>query len=651
MIQTQSAPFILILSIALLALSGVFTLAWGRKLPRHGDWIVGIFLLVLSGTLIFAGNGLIEEASRAHVWLRGWIWPVDREGALPAGVLQDPQGLVLAGLGVVFAALLLVGVRVLPGQPRPERTHSAIAFAATGCALSCLALTPWLALVGLSLVIFGGFLALGSRWDDEEESELAIRFGRERAFGIILSALGACALAGGHAPLIWSKTQHWIADGQTATLSETIGSVLLIAGLLIQLQPFPFLSWTVSRGRTSPWIRISLAQVFPAWATLGILLRLQTSLGDPLVFNVMGWILLASTLLAVVSGMLQTEWESALGAWFSAGAALAVAILCLASPEPALALMIGLGLGVTAFACAQSLLQFAESPINEETVAGGTVIWAKTAGFFGIAAAIGVAGFVSARGVTDWITQSWHDPAQAAAALSSVALVAMLGWKLGWMMSRRKVATMPHWTSLMVPSALILLSLGIAWTGEVLGGALPGGADRVAPSLMELLFGARPVAAEESATVFGAYLGALILALGAAYWASLQKLSPQNEGITRKIHQVIISGYGMERVTGRAVNAVTWAINCADRAMEKKVWGTWVPKGLTTLIGSTASAIIRVDTVVSVNGKKLVRQWIDSPAKFLQLIQNGDVQWYLLFGMGSGLVILAHYLFGAGMPH
>src|SRR5262249_12486350 len=162
------------------------------------------------------------------------------------------QGIVLAGLGVVFAALLLVGVRVLPSQPRPERTHSAIAFAAAGCALSWLALTPWLAFVGLSLVIFGGFLALGSRWDDEAESELAIRFGRERAFGIILSVLGACALAGGHAPLIWSKTQHWIADAQTATLSETIGSVLLIAGLLVQLQPFPFLSWTVTQGRTAP---------------------------------------------------------------------------------------------------------------------------------------------------------------------------------------------------------------------------------------------------------------------------------------------------------------------------------------------------------------------------------------------------------------
>jgi hypothetical protein len=649
MIQTQSAPFILVLSIALLALSGVITLAWGRKLPRNGDWLVGIFLAVLAGGLIFAGNGLVEEASRAHVWLRGWIWPVDREGAVPAGILQDPQGLVLAGLGVIFAALLLAGIRVLPTQPRPERTYSAIAFAAAGCALSWLALTPWLAIGGLSLVILAGFLSLGSRWDSEDESQLAIRFGRERAFGLILSVLGACALAGGRAPLIWSKTQHWITAAQGMTFTEIAGSLLLLAGLLVQLQPFPLLSWTVSPGRTSPWIRITMTQVFPAWATFGILIRLQMSLGDQTIFTVFGWMLLASTLLAVVSGMFQTEWEASLGAWFSSGATLAAAVLCLASPQAALALIVGLGLGVSAFTCSQSLLQSAEVPINDETVAGGTVIWAKTAGFFGIAAAIGVAGFVSAGGQIDWLTQSWRDPAQAAAALSSLALFSVLGWKLGWQMSRRKVASMPHWSSLVIPTILILLSLGVAWNGAILGGVLPGGADKVTPSLMELLFGVPAPGSEESATVFGAYLGALILSLAAAYWASLQTMQPQGEGFAAKIHRVIVSGYGVDRVARRAIDGMTWATSQADLLIEKKVWGNWIPKALTTVIRSTASGIVRVDTAVSLNGRNLVRKCIDTPAKFLQLIQNGDVQWYLLFGMGSGLVILAHYLFGAGM--
>jgi hypothetical protein len=649
MIQTQSAPFILVLSIALLALSGVITLAWGRKLPRNGDWLVALFLAVLAGSLIFAGNGLVEEATRAHVWLRGWVWPVHLEGAVPAGVLQDPQGLVLGGLGVIFAGLLLAGVRVLPGQPRPERTHSAIALAAAGCALSWLALTPWLSLGGLSLVIFAGFLSLGSRWDSEEESEIATRFGRERAFGLILSVLGACALAGGHAPLIWSKTQHWITDSQNASFSEIAGAALFLAGLLIQLQPFPLLSWTVNPGRTSSWIRVTLAQIFPAWATFGLLIRFQMSLGDQAVFTVFGWILLASTLLAVISGVLQTRWEAGLGAWFSSGATLAAAVLCLASPQAALALIVGLGLGVAAFACSQSLIETAEAPVDEQTVAGGTVIWAKSAGFIGIAAAIGVAGFVSANGQMDWLMQSWRDPAQAAAAISSFALFAVLGWKLGWSMSRRKVASMPHWSSLMVPTILILLSLGVAWTGSILSGVLPGGADKVAPSLMELLFGAPTAGIEESATVLSAYFGAIVLSLGAAYWVSLQSMQPQGESFASKIHHAIVSGYGMDRLAKRAIDGTTWAVNSVDRLIDKRVWGEWIPKALTTVIRSTASAIVRVDTAASVHGRNVVRRCIDSPAKFLQLVQNGDVQWYLLFGMGSGLVILAHYLFGAGM--
>jgi NADH:ubiquinone oxidoreductase subunit 2 (subunit N) len=654
MIESQSAPFILVLSIVLLALSGAITLAWGRKMPRNGDWFVGLFLLVLSGAIVFGGNGLVEEASKTQIWLRGWIWPVDREGALAAGVLQDFLGLILAGLGALMGALLLAGCQILPNQARPERTHSAIALAVAGCAMSWLALSPWLALAGLSLVVLGGFISLGSSWDSEEESELAIRFGRERAFGIILSVLGACALAGGHAPLLWSKAQHWIADPQAASFSEIIGAALLISGLLVQLQPFPLLSWTVSPGKTLPWIRVSLTQVFPAWATFGILLRLQSSLGEPIVFTVLGWVLLGSTFLAVISGTLQKRWEATLGAWFSAGASLAAAILCLSSAEPALALMIGLGLGATALACSQSLLVSNEDEDTEETqtVSGGMVIWAKTAAFLGVSAAIGVPGFISAKGQIEWLLQSWHDPAQTVAAISSFALFSILGWKLGWMVSRTSSKRLPQWTGLMIPTLLVLLALGIAWNGEVLGGALLGGGDRVAPSLMDLLFGAKPSGADESPTIIGAYLGTLLLSLGAAYWASLKTLTPESEGtVVSKVYRVILSGYRMDGLMKRATDSMTWASTQMDFFFDKRVMGEWIPKALTTAVRTTANAIIRVDSVVSVNGRKFVRQWIDSPAKLLQLIQNGDVQWYLLFGMGSGLVILAHYLFGAGMPH
>jgi hypothetical protein len=360
--------------------------------------------------------------------------------------------------------------------------------------------------------------------------------------------------------------------------------------------------------------------------------------------------MLASTVLAVVSGMLQSKWDAALAAWFSAGASLAAAVLCLASPQPALALIIGLGLGASALACCLSLIQTADAAIDGEEGVGGTVTGTKVAAFFGIAAGIGVLGFVSAGGAVNWLMQAWRDPALAAAALSAFSLFAMLGWKLGWMMSRRKLSSMPHWSALIVPTLFILLSLGILWSGDILGGALPGGADHVGPSLMELLFGPSTVSVEQSAPVFGAYLGAIVLSLAAAYWASIQTRELEPEGWVQKLYDGIVSGYGVDRLVGRAISGLTRAIASVDLTIEKRVWGNWVPKGLTVIIRSTSSAITRADDAVSVHGRKVVRQWIDSPAKFLQLIQNGDVQWYLLFGVGSGLLILAHYLLSAGMP-
>lgn len=640
MIHSQSAPFILIVSLVLLVLSGIVTLIWGRRLPRNGDWLVALFLAALAGSLIFAGNGLVEEGVHSRAWLRGWIWPVDAEGALTGGIIQDALGLVLAGLSVLFAAVLLGSRGLFSDPPRRERFYCAVAFAAAGTALCWVALTPWFAFVGLALVIFGGFIALGSRWESNEESRLAIRFGCERSFGLILSIFGTCGLAGGHAPLSWpanaSTGDVWFAATSTLTVSELAGAVLLIAGLLIQLHPFPFLSWAVSSGRTAPWVRVSLTQVFPAWAALGVLLRLQAHLGAPFIFTIFGWLMMASTVLAVISGMLQSQWESALGAWVSAGATFSAAMLCLAGSQPALALMIGLGLGATAFACSK-------------TEAAGPSIYSKMSGFAGICAATGVVGFVSAGGAVQWLVQSWRDPALAAAALSAFALFVMLGWKLGWTMNREPASRAPHWTAIAPPAILTLLALGILWTGSVSGGALPGGVDRVTASLMDLLFETKANADEaNAATVFGAYCGALLLAIGAAYWTSIQIQEPEEEGFGKKLYRFIVSGYGTDLVATRFVGGLTWIAVRAQNLIDNRIWGSFIPNGFTSVIRVSAKTVSRADLVVSVQLRKLIRPCIDAPAKFLQLIQNGDVQWYLLFGVGSGLAILVHFLLSAG---
>jgi hypothetical protein len=39
-----------------------------------------------------------------------------------------------------------------------------------------------------------------------------------------------------------------------------------------------------------------------------------------------------------------------------------------------------------------------------------------------------------------------------------------------------------------------------------------------------------------------------------------------------------------------------------------------------------------------------LRRGVEIPGKLLQLVQNGDVQWYLFFAMSCALAILIHFL-------
>jgi hypothetical protein len=54
--------------------------------------------------------------------------------------------------------------------------------------------------------------------------------------------------------------------------------------------------------------------------------------------------------------------------------------------------------------------------------------------------------------------------------------------------------------------------------------------------------------------------------------------------------------------------------------------------------------MVALDTELSERLVKFLRNGIDIPAKALQLLQNGDVQWYLLFALASGIAIFFHFL-------
>jgi hypothetical protein len=100
----------------------------------------------------------------------------------------------------------------------------------------------------------------------------------------------------------------------------------------------------------------------------------------------------------------------------------------------------------------------------------------------------------------------------------------------------------------------------------------------------------------------------------------------------------------VEKVGGGIVVGLTSAGNFLERWLTENLSTGWIPKAITAALRYPSRLIDSVDQKAYAGEESLLRQWVDVPIKTLQLIQNGDLQWYLVFAMGCVVAILIHFL-------
>jgi hypothetical protein len=646
MTDVTQSPALLLLSVLVLTCACLVALTWGRKLPRQADWLVGLGILALFVAGVIGGLRLSEQGFAPEAWSRGWILPHDEPGAITVGVLRDALACGFVVLVSIVSACALIAGGGPARDPRSGRFHAAMGLGAGGTALAWLALTPWLALTGGALAVFGGFLALGARWDGEDEASIAVRFGYERSWGLLLSLLGLCMLAGERAPL---TLQHvaggWAAgDGGTAVM---LGAALLFFGTAIQLQPFPLLGWVMRESETRCSTRIVISQVLTAWAAFALFTRLEPQFRDMGLFPVLGWLGLVSSALASLAGVFSSSWRLGLGAWLSAGFSLAVAALAFAGPSSGFCVLVGAGLGAAALANFGTALESggaAPSPVAS---------WAKFGCAISAAAGTGFAGFVASGGFSRMVTQMWLQPALVGTGAVILFAYVFLGWKVAWQaIASPPASTAPaglSWVEALASLALVLVSLGLFWSGTLSGGAIPGDPDRVMHSLLTAFFGPGADAWGEEAAIgpsVGVYWAVQVAAIVAAYVTTGRK--PEFwPGVSRRVPRFsafVSSGYGIDAVFMRLRAGLSWLGAASVRLLDRKIWNAWFPEIVGRVARRGAALFAAADLRLSRGLGEAVRAWVESPAKALQLIQNGDVQWYLFFAVGSGLAILAYFM-------
>lgn len=654
MIVQQSSITLLTLTLFILLFSGLLVFIWGRKIPGRGTWLIWLGLLGLAaGTLLDTGL-LYKEEFHIRSWISGWVGLKTEVGAITVGVLQDPFSVAMCLFTVVVAGVLLLHRGFLSREPYPERVEAAIAVSTAGVALSWIAQTPWVSFSGLILTVLGGFMALGSRWHSEDDAQIAIRFIRERASGFLLAFFGACILASSRPALMINRAEVWSTDA-TGLPSTWVGAGLLLVGLFIQMQSFPLARRAPKGSSIFLPLRILLKQVFPAWAAFSLLLHLQAFLSEAGLFPVFGWVALGSSLLAVVTGLFQKDWRLGLCNWLSAGFSLSVAVLAFSGKYAGLALLMGVSLGALALGSAGSMLDGAGgAPAKKDLEESQATrrVWLKIAAFLGSAAGTGVIGFVSADGGLRWITGAVKLSTLPWALADGLAFFCfvLLGWKTLWRVVRKKgLAPEATWAVVFLPYVWILLSLAVLWTGTLTGHALSGIPDRIGDSAFDFFFVGSQVSALDSGDDLsgpGLYWGALWIAFLAAYWSAGRK-EDRWLALSQwmpKTSRFFADGYGVDFVFDRAKRGLIWFGRRTEALVDTKIWMDWIPRGIFYGTHAVSGGLNEFNTKISSALRETLRRCVEVPAKVLQLIQTGDIRWYLFFGVSSGFALLIHFL-------
>ncbi len=633
----QSIPFV-ILSLCLLLLIGIVILTWGGRFLGKGSILIWFGLFVVIAGIGFDGGLFSQEEFQVKIWKFEWFWShVDRE-VITIGVYQDLLSMIMSFLVLVLLGSFLMNQSVICREVKPEKILAALAISSAGVILSWVSLTPWLVLFGLMLTILAGFIALDSRGNLNAEAGLASRFIQERVLGYLFLFFGVCLIA-----TTKSVASHDVAQ-LGGLLSTKSGWVLLILGLFVQIQSFPFSGWKVMDSCLYSPATLLLNQIFPVWSVFSLLVRLQPQLVQMNLHLFLGWVALISSFLTLLSGLFQKNWKLGVGAWFSAGLSLSVALLTLSDAYGGMGFFIGVSLGAL---CLSGVAISLEPESKKTMIYQKRAFWLKIVLFLGMASGTGAIGFISATSGIYWMLKIVLIPEVLIPFLLVFFLYSVFGWKLVWNIYSFNRYSEISWIFIFTLFLWVFLALSLWWTGSMTGGVIPGVSDRFFSSLFEKFFQNQSNDnVSDFLTVSGLYWGTMLIAILTAYWMSGRK-EDQWIGIIKvfpRLTHFFETGYYVNAMGQRIQQGISWVGSFLEKIIDDRIWMEWIPGGFDSSLKRLGMHMNRLGEGMSFVLESFLRKLIEIPAKILQWIQTGDLRWYLCFSFGFSFLLFIYFL-------
>ncbi|MGE4107419.1 MAG: hypothetical protein AB7F66_09425 [Bacteriovoracia bacterium] len=570
-------------------------------------------------------------------WMRGWIDPTSSPVGIQVGFAYDVVGQSWILLGILLTVLTFV---ISGESAKPTRKlATALLCGAIGSGIAWQSSTPWMTLIGVAGCVLAAGLALVATASEESET-FPVRQLSEPVLGIFVVAVGAGVLVHAGASLRYDVYGAWPQLG-----SVEFGATLLVLGAYLLLRGFPWLNWIAATPEALVLPRTLVCQVFLASSAFCLLYRLEPHLREVGILPVLGYVGAASGMISALVAGFQENAKRGLACWLNAAQCGSLTALA----------FVGAGAGFMVFVSATlgALVLFAllfgdERGKPKETKAASGSVMNKVAAVFAVGAALGLPGWVGTLGAVPLLGALWENPPALATAVILYLALGFSFFRILLASWRRLSTPLMHW-SLNVFVWLALVSvLTLTWSGTLTGDLLRDGSDRLFQfSLLEYpkeLIDARHLTLDSVQRIVPTQLAAVLAGLLIAYW--MRNVFAKWEKKRPPFYRFVAQGFFVDEGVGKAWNSIARASIALDAVFARRLWQKKMADFAGKSLEHTARGFAKIDRVSAKSIDWVLKQSMIVPAKVVQVVQNGDLQWYLLLVLFFVVALLGHFYLG-----
>ena len=589
-----------------------------------------LFLLLVA--LAISMKSIGDHSFQPHSWVRGWIWPKENAGSIVLGILESGFGLLLAMIATLSACSVILCFEL--------DSYGAFTLSTAGTVMALVSATPFMVLIGASLGVMGQYLSFAERTSATSEPHFIIRLARDKWIGLAIASLGLLALHAETGNSIWGEALTAIPVG---TWTQILATVLIGSGFFIYNGSFPVLGGFGKLSHVSFATRLFQSALFPGLITWTLFLREAPLLSQIHMNATLGLLALVLSVFSAFCGLLQPQIQTTLLCWVSSGVLIGVSILSTTGATEGTSWILAVFLASTALFGSFAVCVEDEKE-KVQTRSDSKSNWHRVGIIAAVLCGCGAPGFVGAAALAHWMSEALNSPGFFALVILSGFLSSMLLVKVSFLLFRRPLQMKVQWQCVLMPLLFSLLGLGAIWTGTASSGLISGNPDQFWSSLLDSLQGAESTYSSTPGVAF--YLITLAFASSLAYfgWGSGKHIEARWDDHSPKLIRHLRSGMGSDWFFTGLSRGLQSFSERIDHWTYQKFTKNWLHKCFSVGASRTGAVIFGMSTELTEGLSSAVRVASETPGKALQLIQSGNLQWYLLFAIGSGLAMLLHFL-------